>query len=68
MSKREKTENRSLVNITGLRRGSRAPAVTVQPPPPADPSLLDPYDWGPNGIPEGKPIRYIPGQGFVIED
>ena len=35
---------------------------------PADPLLLDPYDWGPEGVPEGQPIRYVPGQGFVVED
>lgn len=28
---------------------------------------VDPYDWGPLGIPQGKPIRYVPGVGPVIE-
>ncbi|NJP09742.1 MAG: hypothetical protein HC866_09845 [Leptolyngbyaceae cyanobacterium RU_5_1] len=28
---------------------------------------LPPYDWGIAGVPFGKPIRYSPGQGFVIE-
>lgn len=28
---------------------------------------LEPYDWGPGGPPEGKPVRYVPGEGFVIE-
>lgn len=27
---------------------------------------VEPYDWGPLGIPKGKPIRYIPGVGPVI--
>ena len=28
----------------------------------------EPYDWGPEGPPAGRPIRYQPGVGFVIED
>ncbi len=26
----------------------------------------EPYDWGPDGPPKGKPIRYEPGVGFVV--
>jgi predicted transcriptional regulator len=26
------------------------------------------YDWGPNGVPEGRPVRYVPGKGLIIED
>lgn len=26
----------------------------------------DPYDWGPNGQPKGKPVQYIPGVGLVV--
>jgi hypothetical protein len=28
---------------------------------------LPEYDWGPNGIPEDKPIRYESGTGFIVE-
>jgi hypothetical protein len=28
---------------------------------------LPPYDWGTAEIPTGKSIRYVPGQGLVIE-
>ena len=28
---------------------------------------LPPYEWGPNGVPAMKPVRYIPGKGLVIE-
>ncbi|MBX6377718.1 MAG: helix-turn-helix domain-containing protein [Clostridia bacterium] len=28
---------------------------------------LPPYDWGPNGPPKGKPVRYVPGVGPVVE-
>lgn len=28
---------------------------------------LPPYEWGPNGIPAMKPVRYIPGKGLLIE-
>lgn len=34
----------------------------------SDPTLLDPYDWGPQGIPEGKPVRYVRGKGFDFGD
>jgi hypothetical protein len=27
---------------------------------------LPEYDWGPEGIPQGLPIRYIPGRGVMI--
>lgn len=26
----------------------------------------EPYDWGPEGPPRGKPIRYVAGMGLVI--
>lgn len=28
---------------------------------------LPPWDWGPAGKPAGKPVRYVPGVGLVIE-
>lgn len=28
---------------------------------------LPPYDWGEIGMPQGKPVKYMPGQGLVIE-
>jgi hypothetical protein len=28
---------------------------------------LPSYEWGEAGPPHGKPVRYIPGQGFVVE-
>lgn len=28
----------------------------------------EPYDWGPEGPPAMKPIRYVRGRGFVVED
>lgn len=28
---------------------------------------LPPYDWGPDGPPKGKPVRYVPGVGPVVE-
>ena len=28
---------------------------------------FEPYEWGPAGPPEGRPIRYVPGRGPVIE-
>ena len=36
----------------------------------ADPSRreeIDPYDWGPEGSPAVKPVRYTVGVGFVVE-
>lgn len=26
------------------------------------------YEWGETGVPSGKPIKYISGQGFVVEE
>lgn len=28
---------------------------------------LPPYEWGLEGIPQGKPVRYISGRGLVVE-
>ena len=28
---------------------------------------IEPYDWGPEGPPEVKPVRYTVGIGFVVE-
>jgi hypothetical protein len=28
---------------------------------------LPPYEWGTDGMPEGKPIRYVCDLGFVVE-
>jgi hypothetical protein len=28
---------------------------------------LPPYDWGPQGAPVGKPVRFEPGVGLVVE-
>lgn len=33
----------------------------------ADLGELPPYEWGPEGPPEGKPVRYQPGVGLIIE-
>lgn len=30
--------------------------------------LLPPYEWGPEGPPQGKPVHYIPGKGVLIFD
>lgn len=30
--------------------------------------MLDPYDWGPGGVPKGKPFHYDPAVGFVFEE
>ena len=27
---------------------------------------LPPYEWGEEGVPKGKPVRYEPGRGFTI--
>lgn len=27
---------------------------------------LEPYDWGPEGPPEGQPVRYVPGEGLWV--
>lgn len=29
---------------------------------------LPPYEWGLGGPPKGKPVRYVPGVGLVIEE
>lgn len=29
---------------------------------------LAPYDWGAAGEPEGEPVRYVPGAGFLVGD
>jgi hypothetical protein len=26
-----------------------------------------PYEWGAEGIPTGKPVRYVSGRGLVVE-
>ena len=31
-------------------------------------SELPPYEWGEEGIPKGKPIRYDLEKGFVVQD
>lgn len=28
---------------------------------------LPPYEWGPEGPPKGKPVRYEPGVGLIVE-
>lgn len=28
----------------------------------------EPFEWGPQGAPKGKPVRYVDGVGFVVED
>ena len=28
---------------------------------------LPPYEWGEAGIPPGKPVKYVPGQGLVVD-
>lgn len=33
----------------------------------ADLGEVPPYDWGPGGPPAGKPVRYEPGVGLVVE-
>lgn len=33
----------------------------------ADLGELPPYDWGPEGPPKGKPVRYKPGVGLIVE-
>lgn len=60
--------HRSGVQGVSIERVHNAPAVAVQVRRRADPSLLDPYDWGPEGVPKGKPLGYVPGRGFVVED
>lgn len=51
-----------LMRVIGRKRKlAQEPVVNS-----ADP-LSDPYDWGPEGMPEGKPFYYVPGKGFVFE-
>ncbi len=33
----------------------------------ADLGELPPYEWGVQGPPKGKPVRYHPGVGLIIE-
>jgi hypothetical protein len=33
----------------------------------ADMDELPPYEWGPEGPPKGKPVRYQPGVGLIVE-
>ena len=33
----------------------------------ADQGDLPPYDWGEEGVPEGKSVRYEPGTGLVVD-
>ena len=33
----------------------------------ADLSDLPPYEWGEEGIPEGKNVRYEPGTGLIVD-
>ena len=28
---------------------------------------LPPFEWGPEGVPVGKPVRFVPGVGLVVE-
>jgi hypothetical protein len=28
----------------------------------------EPYEWGSQGVPKGKPVRYVAGVGFVVAD
>ncbi len=28
---------------------------------------IEPYDWGPQGVPKEQPIRYVPGVGPIVE-
>lgn len=30
------------------------------------PAHLEPFDWGPAGVPDGQPVRFVPGRGFVV--
>ena len=34
----------------------------------SDLGSFDPYDWGPQGPPDGPPVRYVPGEGLMVED
>lgn len=52
----------------GVEHTRSTPAVSVQTTRRADSFLLDHYEWGPEGVPKGKPLLYVPGKGFVLED
>jgi hypothetical protein len=32
----------------------------------SDFAKLEAYDWGAEGLPKGKPITYMPGEGFKV--
>ncbi|MDY6806310.1 MAG: hypothetical protein SXA11_21240 [Cyanobacteriota bacterium] len=32
----------------------------------SDAEDTDPYDWGPEGQPQGKPVEYLPGVGLAV--
>lgn len=52
------------------RRGAVAAGMTDEDRAWLDAELappMDPYEWGPEGPPLTKPVRYEPGVGFVIE-
>ncbi len=34
----------------------------------SDDNALEPYDWGEDGPPHGRPVRYIPNVSLVVED
>lgn len=29
---------------------------------------LEPWEWGPEGEPEGVPVEYVPGEGWVMDE
>jgi hypothetical protein len=29
--------------------------------------IADEYDWGEAGIPECKPVRFVPGEGLIVD-
>ena len=58
---------------------ARTPAhLPTTAPTPADQAWLDsdlsnlgayePYEWAEGELEQGKPVKYIPGKGFVIEE
>jgi DNA-binding Xre family transcriptional regulator len=30
--------------------------------------MLEPWEWGPEGEPEGRPVEFVPGEGLYIYD
>ncbi|KJS18254.1 MAG: hypothetical protein VR69_01460 [Peptococcaceae bacterium BRH_c4b] len=34
----------------------------------ADLGDLPPYDWGLNGLPKGKNVKYQPGVGLIVQE